>query len=176
MSQPVGEIKVRRGLETYGGKGESLVKGVVVNLSAIALSVKPGGSIERVQILGGLLTHGPGVEALEPSRGGQESCGGGTCNSALGRMTGLGHQRRANAAAGMSARPPEAAVSAPHSICTRAVIWGVWNDQMPSVSSTAARSRTARTLLFARDRPWADQKSDVFASGMGYSDSPRIFW
>jgi len=65
VSQPVGEIKVRRGLETYGGKGESLVKGVVVNLSAIALSVKPGGSIERVQILGGLLTHGPGVEALE---------------------------------------------------------------------------------------------------------------
>ncbi len=44
MSQPVGEIKVRRGLETYGGKGESLVKGVVVNLSAIALTVKPGGS------------------------------------------------------------------------------------------------------------------------------------
>jgi hypothetical protein len=93
VSQPVGEIKVRRGLETYGGKGESLVKGVVVNLSAIALSVKPGGSIERVQILGGLLTHGPGVEALEPSRGGQESCGGGTCNSALGRMTGLGQTR-----------------------------------------------------------------------------------
>jgi hypothetical protein len=50
VSQPVGEIKVRRGLETYGGKGESLVKGVVVNLSAIALSVKPGGSIERVQL------------------------------------------------------------------------------------------------------------------------------
>ena len=55
MSQPVGEIKVRRGLETYGGKGESLVKGVVVNLSAIALSVKPGGSIERAQIPGGLV-------------------------------------------------------------------------------------------------------------------------
>ena len=87
VSQPVGEIKVRRGFETYGGKGESLVKGVVVNWSAIALSVKPGGSIERVQILGGLVTHGLGVEALEQSRGGQESCGGGTCNSALGRMT-----------------------------------------------------------------------------------------
>jgi hypothetical protein len=70
VSQPVGEIKVRRGLETYGGKGESLVKGVVVNLSAIALSVKLGGSIERVQILGGLVTHGPAVEALEQSGGG----------------------------------------------------------------------------------------------------------
>jgi hypothetical protein len=65
VSQPVGEIKVRRGIETHGGKGESLVKGVVVNLSAIALSVKPGGSIQRAQILGGLVTHGAGVEALE---------------------------------------------------------------------------------------------------------------
>ncbi len=68
MSQPVGEIKVRRGLETYGGKGESLVKGVVVNLSAIALSVKPGGSIERVQILGDLVTHGPGRSARTKPR------------------------------------------------------------------------------------------------------------
>jgi hypothetical protein len=105
VSQPVGEIKVRRGLETYGGKGESLVKGVVVNLSAIALSVKPGGSIERVQILGGLVTHGPGVEALEQSRGGQESCGRGTCNSALGRMTGLGQSRRLRDQAGASVTP-----------------------------------------------------------------------
>jgi hypothetical protein len=65
VSQPVGEIKLRRGIETYGGTGQSLVKGVVANLSAVALSVKPGGSIERVQILGGLVTHGSGVEALE---------------------------------------------------------------------------------------------------------------
>jgi hypothetical protein len=65
VSQPVGEIKVRRGIETFGGKGQSLVKGVVMNLSASALSVKPGGSIERAQILGGLMTHGAGVEAIE---------------------------------------------------------------------------------------------------------------
>jgi hypothetical protein len=65
VSQPVGEIKVRRGIETFGGKGESLVKGVVMTLSAIALSVKPGGSIERAQIAGGLITHGSGVDALE---------------------------------------------------------------------------------------------------------------
>jgi hypothetical protein len=65
ISQPVGEIKVRRGIETFGGKGDSLVKGVVMTLSAVALSVKPGGSAERVQITGGLITHGSGVEALE---------------------------------------------------------------------------------------------------------------
>jgi hypothetical protein len=56
---------VRRGIETFGGKGQSLVKGVMMNLAATALSVKPGGSIERLQILGGLVTHGEGVEAIE---------------------------------------------------------------------------------------------------------------
>ena len=65
MSQPVGEIKVRRGFETYGGKGESLVKGVVVNLSAIALSVKPGCKSSAAS-----LPMDPAVEALEESRGG----------------------------------------------------------------------------------------------------------
>lgn len=65
ISQPVGRIVVRRGIETYGGTGDSLVKGVVVTLSAIALSVKPGGSAREVEIAGGLVTHGQGVNALE---------------------------------------------------------------------------------------------------------------
>src|SRR5580698_8048697 len=43
ISQPVGQITVRRGIETFGGTGDSLVKGVVVRLSATALSLKPGG-------------------------------------------------------------------------------------------------------------------------------------
>jgi hypothetical protein len=65
ISQPVGRIKVRRGVETFGGVGDSLVKGVVVKLSAIALSVKPGGSARKVDVAGGLITHGPGISALE---------------------------------------------------------------------------------------------------------------
>jgi hypothetical protein len=65
VSQPVGEIIVRRGIETYGGTGDSLVKGVVVQLSAVALSIKPGGSARRIQVSGGLITHGAGVNALE---------------------------------------------------------------------------------------------------------------
>ena len=65
ISQPVGEIAVRRGIETYGGTGDSLVKGVVTRLSATAFSVKPGGSARKVEISGGLLTHGAGVEPLE---------------------------------------------------------------------------------------------------------------
>jgi hypothetical protein len=39
ISQPIGRLVVHRGIETFGGIGPSLVKGVVVNLSAIALSM-----------------------------------------------------------------------------------------------------------------------------------------
>jgi hypothetical protein len=65
ISQPVGDITVRRGLETYGGTGDTLVKGVVVKLPATALSIKPGGSARRIAIAGGLITHGEGINPLE---------------------------------------------------------------------------------------------------------------
>lgn len=65
ISQPVGMITVRRGIETYGATGDSLVKGVVVKLPAIALSVKQGGSARKIAISGGLVTHGAGISPLE---------------------------------------------------------------------------------------------------------------
>jgi hypothetical protein len=65
ISQPIGQITVRRGIETYGGTGDSLVKGVVVKLSAIALSIKPGGLAKKIVVAGGLITHGEGVNPLE---------------------------------------------------------------------------------------------------------------
>jgi hypothetical protein len=65
ISQPVGQITVHRGIETYGGTGDSLVKGVVVKLSAIALSIKPGASARNITIAGGLITHGAGISPLE---------------------------------------------------------------------------------------------------------------
>lgn len=65
LSQPVGDITVRRGLETFGGVGPSLVKGVVVELPATALSIKPGGSARRIRIRGGLAAHGRGIEPLQ---------------------------------------------------------------------------------------------------------------
>jgi hypothetical protein len=65
ISQPVGQITVRRGIETYGATGESLVKGVVVRLRATALSIKPGGSARKIVIAGGLIAHGEGVNPLE---------------------------------------------------------------------------------------------------------------
>jgi hypothetical protein len=65
ISQPVGEIKVRRGIETFGGMGDSLVKGVVKNLAATPLSVKPGGAARKIEIAGGLIAHGKGVAPVE---------------------------------------------------------------------------------------------------------------
>jgi hypothetical protein len=65
IAQPVGNISVLRGIETYGGTGQSLVKGVVTKLSAIAFSVKPGGSVKSLKVSGGLITHGAGVTPLE---------------------------------------------------------------------------------------------------------------
>jgi hypothetical protein len=65
ISQPVGAIKVHRGIETYGGTGNSLVKGVVVKLVAIALSLKPGAAARNIDIAGGLITHGEGAAPLE---------------------------------------------------------------------------------------------------------------
>ena len=65
ISQPVGEIRVRRGIETHGGTGNSLVKGEVIKLSAIALSVKPGGVVRSIVVTGGVITHGEGVNPLE---------------------------------------------------------------------------------------------------------------
>lgn len=65
ISQPIGRLVVRRGIETFGGAGPSLVKGVVVTLSAIGLSIKPGGSAREIDISGGIKTNGAGVSPIE---------------------------------------------------------------------------------------------------------------
>jgi hypothetical protein len=46
-------------------RGPSLIKGVIQQLSAIALSIKPGAEVELIQICGGLKTHGPQILPLE---------------------------------------------------------------------------------------------------------------
>jgi hypothetical protein len=65
ISQPIDKLVVRRGIETFGGTGDSLVKGVVVKLSAIALSIKPGGSAREIEICGGIKANGAGVSPIE---------------------------------------------------------------------------------------------------------------
>jgi hypothetical protein len=65
ISQPVGRLTFRRGIETHGAIGKSLVKGVLQELAATALSIKPGGSAKEIEVFGGLHSHGQGVTALE---------------------------------------------------------------------------------------------------------------
>jgi hypothetical protein len=65
ISQPIGKIAVQNGVETFGGTGPSLVKGVMQELAAVGLSVKSGGSARAIFIHGGLKTHRAGVTPLE---------------------------------------------------------------------------------------------------------------
>jgi hypothetical protein len=85
ISKPVGRLIIRRGIETFGGTGDSLVKGVIMPLSAIALSVKPGGSARAIEIDGGITTNGQGIVPIEMHgtidvfriNGGAKALGGG---------------------------------------------------------------------------------------------------
>ena len=65
LNQPVGRIVVRRGIETHGGVGETLVEGVIVELPATGLSLWSGGRAREIEIFGGLRTHTPGIEPIE---------------------------------------------------------------------------------------------------------------
>ena len=65
ISQPIGRLIVHRGIETFGGTGDSLVKGVIVSLAAIGLSVKAGGSAREIEVDGGITTNGKGIAPLE---------------------------------------------------------------------------------------------------------------
>jgi hypothetical protein len=65
VSKPLDRLIVRRGIETHGGIGETLVKGVITELPAVGLSVKPGGAVGEVDIAGGIISWGPGITPLE---------------------------------------------------------------------------------------------------------------
>ncbi|HEX9067444.1 MAG TPA: hypothetical protein VF807_01655, partial [Ktedonobacterales bacterium] len=65
IGQPIGKLVVHRGIETFGGTGQSLVKGVLVTLSAVALSIKPGGAVAELSVSGGIKTNGTAVPPLE---------------------------------------------------------------------------------------------------------------
>ena len=45
--------------------GDSLIKGVVTPLPAIALSIKPGGFAHSIEVTGGLKAHRAGIPPLE---------------------------------------------------------------------------------------------------------------
>lgn len=61
VSKPVGTITVDEGITTHGSVGNTLVKGVNMQLPAEAFSVKPGGVVEKLVVHGDLVTHGAHV-------------------------------------------------------------------------------------------------------------------
>ncbi|WP_027945297.1 hypothetical protein [Amycolatopsis taiwanensis] len=65
VSKPMGVLSVSGDVTTSGGEGLSLVKGVQVLLKAVALSIKPGGEVERISVGGTIATRGDGVNAVE---------------------------------------------------------------------------------------------------------------
>ena len=65
ISRPVGRLIVHRGIETHGGAGDSLVKGVVKHLLAYAVSVQPGGSVMEMTVEGGMTTEGDNLTTLQ---------------------------------------------------------------------------------------------------------------
>jgi hypothetical protein len=65
ISQPIGSLTVHRGVETFGAAGPSLVKGVITQLAANGISIKPGGQVREINVEGGIKTHGAGSVPLE---------------------------------------------------------------------------------------------------------------
>jgi hypothetical protein len=69
VGKPLGELVVHHDVETSGGQGTSLVKGVQTTLKAIAFSVKAGGVIASVTVGGSLRTRGEDVVTFEVDEG-----------------------------------------------------------------------------------------------------------
>ena len=65
VSRELPKLTIRGNLSTTGGTGESLVKGVLRPLSAIALSVKPSGHIGSVRIGADISTAGDGLTTVD---------------------------------------------------------------------------------------------------------------
>lgn len=65
LSRPLPSLTIKQDLSTEGGEGLSLVKGVQMPLKAIALSLKPGGTLARLEVGGAISTSGDDVVTVE---------------------------------------------------------------------------------------------------------------
>jgi hypothetical protein len=66
IAQPISKLSILNGIQTFGGVGSTLVKGVITQLPAIALSIESGGgSIGVLDVTGGLSTDSAGIQAYE---------------------------------------------------------------------------------------------------------------
>jgi hypothetical protein len=65
VSRELPVLDITEGVTTFGGRGTSLVRGQQVRLSAIAVSIQPGGRIGRLSVGGSLTTYGDDVVTLD---------------------------------------------------------------------------------------------------------------
>lgn len=65
VSKDLPVLEITESVTTFGGRGVSLVRGVQTPLSAIAVSIQPGGRIGRLTVGGCLRTHGDGTVTLD---------------------------------------------------------------------------------------------------------------
>ncbi|MFJ8153438.1 hypothetical protein [Streptomyces sp. NPDC094468] len=65
ITKPLPDLTVENGIRTTGSEGVSLVRGKQVVLKATAFSLKPGGSLRRLRVGGGIATSGANVVSLE---------------------------------------------------------------------------------------------------------------
>ncbi len=65
VSKDLPVLDIAGSVTTNGGRGTSLVRGLQVQLSAIAVSVPPGGRIGRLSVGGSLSSHGDDVVTLD---------------------------------------------------------------------------------------------------------------
>ena len=65
ISKPLPKLTIYRDLTTAGNEGSSLVRGVQMQLKAIALSVKRGGKIQHLHVGGQISTSGADVATVE---------------------------------------------------------------------------------------------------------------
>lgn len=64
FSKPVGKITITKSIETFGGEGETLVKGVIKTLKADGISVLRGAVIEKLVVGENIETNGDEVVSL----------------------------------------------------------------------------------------------------------------
>ena len=70
ISKPIGTMTVTGDIITHGSVGNSLVKGVIVQLPAYALSIKDGGVVDKIDVKGDIRTHGDNVTTYIVDKGG----------------------------------------------------------------------------------------------------------
>ncbi|GAA5422552.1 hypothetical protein KV134_08450 [Tetragenococcus halophilus] len=63
ISRAIGKITVENSVETYGTLGETLVKGVLVDLAADGINIQEGGRIKQLHVDNNIVTNGDTVSS-----------------------------------------------------------------------------------------------------------------